>query len=65
MNTQHTDAEKFRLCQAEELLKLFEKDNSRPATSPEELEGWVASPRGRTMIKQKAKLVKGSRTSNN
>jgi len=37
------DAKKWRLKQAEELLKLFEEDTGSPATSKEELAAWLSS----------------------
>jgi hypothetical protein len=51
------DAEKWRLKQAEELLKLFEEDTGSPAKSMEELTAWGPSARGRFAIETKAKLL--------
>ena len=51
------DAEKWRVRQAEELLKLFEEDTGSPATSKEELSAWLFSARGEFAVEKKAKLL--------
>jgi len=51
------DAEKWRVRQAEELLKLFEEDTGSPATSKEELAAWLFSARGEFAVEKKAKLL--------
>ncbi len=43
------DAHKYRLAQAEIMLKLFEQAHSSPVTV-EEFENWVASPEGKTAL---------------
>jgi hypothetical protein len=50
------DAEKWRLRQAEELLKLFEEDTGSP-TSKEELAAWLFSARSEFAVEKKAKLL--------
>jgi hypothetical protein len=52
------DAEKWRLEQDEELLKLFEEDTGAPAASMEELTAWRSSDRGKFVIETKARLLK-------
>ena len=52
------DAHKWRLQQAEELLKLFEEDTGSPAKTMEELTLWLSSARGNFVIETKAKLLK-------
>jgi hypothetical protein len=52
------DAEKWRLRQAEELLKLFEKETGSPATSMEELMAWFSSARGKFVVEKNAKLLR-------
>jgi hypothetical protein len=42
-----TDAESYRLRQAEKMLELFAEANGREAASIEELQEWMASPGGR------------------
>jgi hypothetical protein len=51
------DAKKWRLRQAEELLKLFEEDTGSPATSKEELATWLSSARGEFAVEKNAKLI--------
>ena len=43
------DAHKYRLAQAETMLKLFEEAHRRPVTV-EEFESWVASPEGKAAL---------------
>ena len=43
------DAHKYRLAQAETMLKLFEEAHSHPVTV-QELENWVASPEGNAAL---------------
>jgi hypothetical protein len=52
------NAYRFKLKQAEELLKLFEEDTGAPARSMEELEAWGASARGEFAIRTKGNLLK-------
>jgi hypothetical protein len=51
------DARKWRLRQAEELLKLFEEDTGSPATSKEELATRLSSARGEFAVEKNAKLI--------
>jgi len=51
------DAKKWRLKQAEELLKLFEEDTGSPATSREELATWLSLARGEFAVEKNAKLL--------
>ena len=51
------DAKKWRLKQAEELIKLFEEDTGSPATSREELATWLSSARGEFAVEKNAKLL--------
>ena len=51
------DAKKWRLRQAEELLKLFEEDTGSPATSKEELAPWLSSARGEFAVEKNAELL--------
>jgi hypothetical protein len=53
-----SDAEKWRLLQANEMLHLFEEDTGHPPTSMEELEAWVASSRGQAILGLKGRFVK-------
>jgi hypothetical protein len=45
-------AEKWRLRQAEELLRLFEEDTGSPAKTNEELTAWRSSARGKCVIER-------------
>jgi hypothetical protein len=51
------DAEKYRLRQAEELLKLFEEDTGSRARSKEELATWLSSARGEFAVEKNARLL--------
>ena len=42
-------AQQHQLAQIQKLLDLFQAANGKPATSPEELDNWLASPEGRTV----------------
>lgn len=42
-----SDAEKYRIAQAQKLLDLFAGAKGRPARTPEELEKWLQSPQGK------------------
>ena len=53
------DAHKYRLAQAAEILRIFEEENGRPARTCEEVEAWLASPKGRFRLEQKRKLRPG------
>jgi hypothetical protein len=46
-------------------MRLFEEDMGYPVTKPEQLEEWVASPRGKLIIELKAKLVRKKNHSRN
>jgi hypothetical protein len=59
------DAKKWRLRQAEELLKLFEEDTGSPATSKEELAAWLYSARGEFAVEKNAKLLQKKNHSKN
>jgi hypothetical protein len=43
----YTDADKWRLKQAEKILDLFKDAHGRPARTIQELEDWACSPDGR------------------
>ena len=42
-------ARQHRLAQIQKLLDLFQAANGKPATSPEELDNWLASSEGPTV----------------
>ena len=50
MNDDASDAQKYRLLQAQKILDLFKEANGRPATGIAELENWVATPEGRAVL---------------
>ena len=41
-----SDAEKYRIAQAQTLLDLYEEANGKPAATVEELEKWLSSATG-------------------
>jgi hypothetical protein len=47
---QKSDAELYRLAQAQKLIDLFKDANGRPAHTADELMQWFASPEGRTAL---------------
>lgn len=48
--TDADDAHKYRLAQAETLLKRFAEANGHPARTVEELTAWVKSPEGKAAL---------------
>jgi len=47
--TDKDDADKYRLAQAQKLIRLFTAANGRPPETEEELIKWVSSREGRTV----------------
>jgi hypothetical protein len=53
------NAHKYRLRQAEEMLRIFQEEHGRPARTTEELTDWLTSPEGRFRFEQKRKPTGG------
>jgi hypothetical protein len=50
MTSKKSDADKWRLRQAQKLLKLFEDAHGREMTSADDLRAWFKSPQGKAAL---------------
>jgi hypothetical protein len=60
--SEKSDAEVYRLAQAQKLLGLFEIAHGRPATSIDELTRWMQSPEGEAVVRRHLARVRSEKS---
>ena len=50
MNDNTSDADKYRIMQAQKIFDLFEEANGKPPANSDEITDWAKSPDGREVI---------------